>query len=53
MDGDLGQRRLSGHRWELPGNYPFFTVVMAIYYYVERIWRILVTPIFLCNTYDQ
>ena len=34
------------HRWELPGNYPVFTVVMAIYHYVERIWRILVTPIF-------
>ena len=26
------------HRWELPGNYPVFTVVMAIYHYVERIW---------------
>ena len=37
-----GQR----HRWELPGNYPVFTVVMVIYHYVERIWRILVTPIF-------
>ena len=34
------------HRWELPGNYPVFTVVMVIYHYVERIWRILVTPIF-------
>ena len=30
---------------ELPGNYPIFTVVMAIYHYIERIWRILVTPI--------
>ena len=34
------------HRWELPGNYAVFTVVMVIYHYVERIWRILVTPIF-------
>ena len=31
-------------RWELPGNCPVFTVVMEIYHYVERIWRILVTP---------
>ena len=38
--------RRGRHRWELPGNYPGFTVVMLIYHYVERIWRILVTPIF-------
>ena len=38
------------HRWELPGNCPIFTVVMVIYHYVERIWRILVTPVF-CITY--
>ena len=38
------------HRWELPGNYPVLTMVMVIYHYVERIWRILVTPIF-CITY--
>ena len=37
------------HRWELPGNYPVFTVVMVIYHYVERIWRILVTPILIYN----
>ena len=36
----------SYHRWELPGNCPVFTVVMVIYHYVERIWRILVPPIF-------
>ena len=41
------------HRWELPGNYPVFTVVMVIYHYVERIWRILVTPIFTYNIYDR
>ena len=35
------------HRWELPGNYTVFAVVMIIYHYVERIRRILVTPIFL------
>ena len=40
-----------GHRWELPDNYPVFTVVMAIYHYVERIWRILVTPVFLYKIY--
>ena len=41
------------HRFELPGNYPVFTVVMGIYHYVERIWIILVTPIFLYNIYDH
>ena len=39
-----------GHRWELPVNYPVFTVLMVIYHYVERTWRILVTPVF-CITY--
>ena len=34
----------SQHRWELPGNYPAFTVVMVIYHYVERIWRIPIPP---------
>ena len=43
----------SHHRWELLGNYPVFTVVMVIYHYVERTWRILVTPDFLYNTYDH
>ena len=38
-------------RRELPGNYPVFTVVMVIYHYVERIWRVLVTPIILYNIY--
>ena len=42
-----------GHRWELPGSYPVFTVVMVIYHYVERIWRILVTPILIYNIYDH
>ena len=41
------------HRWELPGNYPVFTVVMVIYHYAEIIWRILVTPNFLYNIYDH
>ena len=41
------------HRWELPGNYPVFTAVMVIYHYVERIWRILVTPVFLYKIYDH
>ena len=26
-----------GHRWDFPGNYPVFTVVMVIYCYVERV----------------
>ena len=33
--------------WELSGNYPIFTVEMIIYHYVEKIWIVLVTPIFL------
>ena len=41
------------HRWELTGNYPVFTVVMVIYHYVERIWRILVTHNFLYNIYNH
>ena len=41
------------NRWELPGNYPVFTVAMIIYHYVEIIWRILVTPDFLYNIYDN
>ena len=39
------------------GNYQvinlFFTMVMVIYHYVERIWGILVTPNFLYNIYDN
>ena len=38
------------HRWELPGNYPIFIVVMAVYHYLQIIWRILITPNF-CMTY--
>ena len=37
------------HRWELPVNYRVFAVVLVIYHYVERIWRILVTPNVLYN----
>ena len=40
------RHNMNEHRWELPGNYPEFTVVMVIYHYVERIWRILFPPIF-------
>ena len=36
-----------GHRWKLAGNYHFFTVVMVIYHYNEKIWIVIVTPIFL------
>ena len=42
-----------GHRWVLPGNYPVFTVAMVIYHPVERIWRVLVTPIIFYNIYDH
>ena len=41
------------HRWELLGNKPISTVVMAIYHYVERIWRILVTHNFSYNINDN
>ena len=41
------------HRWSLPGNYPDFTVVMAIYRYVERIGEFLLPPIFSNNIYDN
>ena len=37
----------------IDGNYPVFTVVMVIYHYVERIWRILVTPNLLYNIYNH
>ena len=38
------------HIWELSGNYPVFTMVLVIYYYVEKILRILVILNF-CITY--
>ena len=41
------------HRWELPGNYPVFTVIMLIYHYIEKIWRILVTPNLFYNIYNH
>ena len=41
------------HRWELPGNYPVFAVVMVTYHYVEIIWRFFVTPDFVYNIYDN
>ena len=37
--------------WQLLSNYPVFIMVMIIYHYVERIWRIIVTSIFLYNIY--
>ena len=41
------------NRWELQVNYPVFTVVTVIYHYVERIWRILVTPNLLYNIKNE
>ena len=41
------------HIWELSVNYPVFTMVLVIYHYIERIWRILVTPYILYNIYDH
>ena len=50
---EVGGGGIGQHIWELPGNYPVLTVVMIIYHYIERIWRILVTPDFLYNIYDH
>ena len=46
-------QRTPRNRLELTGNCPVFAVVMVIFHYVERIWRILVTPDFLYNIYDH
>ena len=48
-----GRRDGRGHRWELPVNYPVFTMLVVIYHYVERIWRIIITPDFPYNIYDH
>ena len=40
------------HRWELLGNYPVFNMVLVICHYIERIWRILVTPQFFGITFQ-
>ena len=48
----MGKRRLQ-HRWELPVNYPVFTMIMVIYHYIEGIWIILVTSNFLYNIYNR
>ena len=53
MHKKMERKGCSAHRWGLPGNYPVFTVVMVIYHYVERIWRIIVTPILIYNIYDH
>ena len=45
-----GRQFTQGHRWILPGNYPIFAVLMLIYHYIEKIWRIIITPDF-CITY--
>ena len=37
----------STHIWELPGNYPVFTMVMVVYRYVERIGEFQLLPNFL------
>ena len=47
------QQGVVNHIRELPGNYPVFTVVMAIYHYVKIIWRILLTPNFSYNIYNN
>ena len=41
------------NKWELPDNYPVFAMVMVIYHYVERIWRIHITPNFPYNIYNH
>ena len=42
-----------GHRWELPGNYTVFDMVMAIYHYVEIIGEFYLPLIFPYNIYDH
>ena len=41
------------HILELTSDYPVFTMVMVIYYYVWIFWRVLVTPKCLYNIYDN
>ena len=36
--------------WVLPRNCPVFTMVMVIYCYVQRIWKLLLPPIFCITT---
>ena len=50
---EVNEESTCRHTWELPSNYPVFTVVMVIYYYVDRTWRFIVTPDFLYNIYDD
>ena len=42
-----------GHKWEFRGNFPGITVVMVIYHYVDKIWRIIIHPDFLYNIYNN
>ena len=51
LSGCMYRHSHCSHRCELPGNYPVFNVVMAIYHCVEIIRRILVTTNFLYNIY--
>ena len=41
------------HRWEVPVNYPDFTIVMVIYNYVGRIGELSLTLICLYKIYDD
>ena len=47
LDVEIEEINLSpqGHRWELPGNYRDFIMVMVFYLFFRRTKRILVTPI--------
>ena len=44
---EIPEDGLYNHRWELPGNYPFFIVGMIIYRYVDRIGELSLPPIFI------
>ena len=44
-DGGVRAGRGSGHKWELPGNYRDFIVVMVFYLFFWRTKRIFVTAI--------
>ena len=43
----------SDYLWKFLVNYPVFAVVTVIYHYVERIWRIFLTPNFPYIIYEK
>ena len=41
------------HNWNLPVNYPVFSMVMVIYRYIERLGELSLPLIFVYNIYDH